>query len=106
MERERERQRDRKGEWERSGSEERGTVGVTQVLTGRAGMPSSTTSAVIFSISADARQPLSSSAETTSTLVCSASKCSRRASSPSLQDTTTGRGTPEGGRAPSGIHEC
>ena len=52
--------------------------------------------AVMFSISVEARQPFSSSTVTTSTLVCSASKCSRAASSPSFADTTTDWGTPAG----------
>ena len=44
------------------------------LLTGNSGMWGLTTLAVIVSISVEARQPLSSSTLTTSTLVCSASK--------------------------------
>lgn len=63
-------------------------------LTGNSGIPGLAISAVMATISAEARQPLSSSAVTTRTLVCSASKWSLTASCPSLQDTTTGGGTP------------
>ena len=70
--------------------------GRQECLTGNSGIPGVTILAVMFSISVDARQPLSSSTVTTRTLVCSASKCRRAASSPSLAATTTERGTPTG----------
>ena len=63
-------------------------------LTGNSGFKGVTILAVMFSISVEARQPFSSSTVTTNTLVCSASKCSRAASSPSFADTTTDWGTP------------
>ena len=61
----------------------------THTLTGNSGMSGLMTLAVIDWISVEARQPFSSSTVTTSTLVCSASKCSLATSSPSLAATTT-----------------
>lgn len=51
------------------------------------------------------RQPLSSSAVTTSTLECSASKCSLSANSPPGEDTTAGTGTPGGRDRNEGVSE-
>ena len=54
---------------------------------------SCSSSIFIVSTSHLERQPFRSSAVTTSTLECSASKCSLRASSPPGEDTTTALGT-------------
>ena len=54
---------------------------------------SCSSSIFIVSTSHMERQPFRSSAVTTSTLECSASKCSLRASSPPGEETTTALGT-------------